>query len=111
MNYKKLIILSSIALGMFAVSAAIAQPQMRRTPARAARHLNMSRAGMAGAPTMARPGGRVFADQGRFSDFDDHRRFNDHDFDHRFRNRFVFIDSFGFGFPFFYPYPYPYYAY
>jgi hypothetical protein len=96
MNYKKLIILSSMALGMFAVSAAIAQTQMHRTS-------------MRGAPTMARPGGRVFAGGGRFNGFDHRRRFNDHDFDHRFRNRFVFIDSFGF--PFFYPYPYPYYGY
>jgi hypothetical protein len=111
MNCKKLIVLSSIALGIFAVSAAMAQPQMSRTPVRAAQHLNVSRVGTPGATTLARPGGRVFGERGRFSNFDDRRRFNDHDFDHRFRNRFVFIDTFGFGFPFFYPYPYPYYTY
>jgi Putative peptidoglycan binding domain len=93
---KKLIIFSSVALAMFAVSTAIARPRA------SASHPMMAPAshGMM-APGMA---SRRFHNGNR--DFDD-RRFHHRRF-HRF-NDFVF---FGFGSPFFYPYPYyDYYPY
>src|SRR5438270_13555730 len=94
MKWNKLIILSSVALGMFAISTARAQG-----------HMHGGAPGMGGhvAPGMA---------GGGFHGHD----FGGHHFHHHF-NDFVFFD-FGFpfyGYPFYYPYsfyyPYPYYGY
>ncbi len=81
MKPNKLLILSSAALGMFAISAADAEAQMHR----------------GGRPALRPMASRHFRD-------------GDRDFDgrlHRFNN-FVF---FGFGFPYYYSYPYYGYPY
>jgi hypothetical protein len=91
MNWKKLIILSSVALAMFAVSTAIARPRASGSHPMMARGSHpMMASGMAS--HRFQNGTRNFGDR-RF------RRFNN----------FVFFD---FGFPFYYPYPYyDYYPY